>query len=189
MLTAQQCCRSTLCDVEAGPWVQCIEQAQRTAPPMPTTDIRGGLPRAVIWCRSRRSSSATNATMSRRYDRTVIFCRFEMVRERSRSLRTRSVPVTPSTDPWHASYGAPSQFLDCRRTPPWVARPWAGCGPVGPCGPARRANMGLSNHTSRRGRVGGACNRRDRRCPTLHVKNWWKTTRASRQTPGRCPRP
>ena len=34
--------------------------------------------------------------------------------------------------------------------------------------------MGLSNHTSRRGRMGGACNRRDRRCPALHVKTGGK---------------
>ena len=111
MPTAPQCCRSTLCDVEAGPWVRCTEQAQRTAPPMPTTDMRDSLPRAIIWCRSRRSSSATNHTMSRRYDRTVIFCRLEMVHEWSRSLRTRSVPVTPSTDPWRASLELRCNFL------------------------------------------------------------------------------
>ena len=111
MPTAPQCCRSTLCDVEAGPWVRCTEQAQRTAPPMPTTDIRGGLAGAVIWCRSRRSSSATNHTMSRRYDRTVIFCRFEMVHEWGRSLRTRSVPVTPSTDPRRAGYASSSNGI------------------------------------------------------------------------------
>ena len=100
-----------LCDVEAGPWVKCIEQAQRTALTMPTTDIRGGLPRVVIWRRSRRCSSATNATTSRRYDRTVIFCRFEMVHEWGRSLRTRSVPVIPSTDPWRTSLEPDSVYM------------------------------------------------------------------------------